>query len=250
MNTEFTIELNGLHTNVYMQTGFFNHMDMSFPLHKHPMLEMHILLSGSAVLRYDTEDIILQESDVFCIPANILHSYQTFDKGAKRITFFINSENLTMSTNKITFSKSILSLLCKEIEEYVLTAKDSKLKSLLSYICSDFFDIEVQNTMRPITNRELIIEDFFSKKFTSNARIDDLAKELMLSCKQTEREVKRITGNTFTAEIAKRKMNAAIILLQTTDLPITKISELVGYSSYSGFYKAYKRKFYNSQIKV
>ena len=62
-----------------------------------------------------------------------------------------------------------------------------------------------------------------------------------LGNKQTEREVKRITGNTFTAELSKRRIEAAVALTQTTDLPLVKISELVGYSSYCGFYKAYKR---------
>lgn len=62
----------------------------------------------------------------------------------------------------------------------------------------------------------------------------------MLSCKQTEREVKRITGNTFAGEMARRKIGAAIILLQTTNLPLTEISELVGYSSYSGFTRLIK----------
>ena len=245
MNTEFVIDINGFIANIYMQTGFLNHKDMSFPLHKHPLTEMHILLSGRAVLRCNDDDIILQEGDVLCIPANVLHSYHYFDKDSKRITFFIDSGNRSVKTNKITFPKEILPLLCKEIEGYVLSAKDNKLKPLLSYICSDFFEEKNKKTPSPITNRKLIIDDFFRERYNSNATLDDLAKELMLSPKQTEREVKRITGNTFVGELAKRKINAAVILSQTTNLPLTKISELVGYSSYSGFYKAYKKIFKN-----
>ena len=79
------------------------------------------------------------------------------------------------------------------------------------------------------------------KNYNKNITLDDLAKELMLSKKQAEREVQRTTGNTFTKELSKRRINAAVILTQTTSLPLTKISTLVGYSSYCGFYKAYKR---------
>ena len=68
----------------------------------------------------------------------------------------------------------------------------------------------------------------------------------MLSHKQTEREVKRFTGNTFVREMSKRKIEAAVILSQTTNLSLTEISELVGYTSYCGFYKAYKNMFHNS----
>ncbi len=155
--------------------------------------------------------------------------------------FFIHCDISPETTNKISLPQAILSLLCKDIQEYVLTGKDHKLKPLLSYICSDFFNKETKKTLIPITSRELIIEDFFSKRYNSNPTLDDLARELMLSPKQTEREVKRITGNAFATKLAKRKINAAFILSQTTNLPLTKISELIGYSSYSGFYKAYKK---------
>ena len=137
-------------------------------------------------------------------------------------------------------------LFCKEIQEYTLSGKDSKLKALLSYICSDFITIETVKTTAPITNRELIIEDFFSKKYNLGVTLNDLAEELAISSKHTEREVKRLTGNTFAKELAKRKLNAAIILSQTTNLSLAQISQLVGYSSYCGFYKAYKKMFNHS----
>lgn len=241
MNTEFIIDINGFQAKLYMQIGFFNHKDLSFPLHKHPISEIHVLLSGSAVLECEKGEIVVQEGDAICMPANMLHTYRSFDKDSKRITFFIDCNKHPITTTKITFPPSALSLLCKEIEEYVLTGKDSKLKALLSYICSDFFITEDKKPLSHITNRELIIDDFFRKKYNSNAKLDDLAQELMLSPKQTERELKRITGNTFVGELSKRKIEAAIVLSQTTNIPLTKISEMVGFVSYSGFYKAYKK---------
>ena len=110
-----------------------------------------------------------------------------------------------------------------------------------THICSVFFTSGTKKSLIPITNRELIIDEFFSKKYNSYVTLDDLAKELMLSPKQAEREVKRITGNTFVSELSKRRIDAAILLSETTSLPLVKISEIVGYSSYCGFYKAYKR---------
>lgn len=241
MNTEFIIDINGSQSKIYMQIGFFDHKDIDYPLHKHLFIEMHIFLNGNAILHCDKEDIHLQAGDVLYVPANMPHKYQSFDKDSKRITFLIDHDNHPKSPIKTTVPKDFLSLLCNEIQEYVLTGKDSKLKPLLSYICSDFFITETKKPRIPITNRELIIDEFFSKKYNANVTLDDLAQELMLSHKQTEREVKRITGNTFVGELSKRRIDAAIMLTQTTNLPLTKISELVGYASYCGFYKAYKR---------
>ena len=93
-----------------------------------------------------------------------------------------------------------------------------------------------------MSNRQLLIEDFFSRKYSESITLEDLAKDLILSCKQTEREVKRFTGNTFNEELSKRRINAAMILLQTTNLPLARIGEMVGYASYSGLYKALKRR--------
>jgi len=175
------------------------------------------------------------------VPANMPHQYLHFDRESKRISFLVDCIGGAASPIKTSVSKDFLSLLCIEIKEYVFFGKDSKLKPLLSYICSDFFVSEQKKTMSPIKNRELIMDEFFSKKYNSCVRLEELAKELGLGNKQTEREVKRITGNTFAAELSKRRIEAAVALTQTTDLPLVKISELVGYSSYCGFYKAYKR---------
>ena len=246
MNNEFIIDINGSEAKIYMQTGFFNHKDLCSPLHKHLFVEMHIFLSGNAVMQCDNKDIILKEGDVLFIPANMLHKYQSFGEDSKRISFLLDFNKCCNTPDKLSLPKALLPLICKEIQAYTLTGRDSKLKALLSYICSDFLTAEAEKPKIPITNRELIVEDFFTKKYSSSATLVDLAHELMLSCKQTEREVKRLTGNTFIEEMSKRKVEAAIMLSQTTSLSLAEISKLVGYTSYCGFYKAYKK--YTSQL--
>lgn len=247
MNTEFVVDINGTPTDMYMRGGFFDHEDMEFPLHEHALPEIHILLGGTAILECDKKDVLLVEGDALCLPARVPHAYRSFEKGAKRMTFFVNCDALCVIAEKTFVPKPLLRLLCKEIEDYVLTGKDNKLKPLLSYICTDFFGTKGNKSTVPTANRQLLIDEFFRERYNTNVTLDDLADKLMLSRKQTEREVERVTGNTFTAELAKRRIRAAIILSQTTDLPLTKISELVGYSSYSGFYKAYKRVLSNSR---
>ncbi len=246
MNNEFIINIDGFEVKIYMQTGFFDHKDLSFPLHRHLFAELHIFLSGTAVMQCDKKDVLLQAGDILFIPTNIFHKYISFGEDSKRISFLVDCGGCCKTPNKTSLPKAMLPLLCKEIQDYALTGRDSKLKALLSYICSDFLITETKKAKLPITNRELIIEEFFTKKYNQNVTLDDLAHELMLSRKQTEREVKRITGNTFVRELSKRKIEAAVVLSQTTNLSLTEIGKLVGYTSYCGFYKAYKNRFNNS----
>ena len=180
----------------------------------------------------------------FVVKKNAFDFLKKFEK--ENISFLLDYDGDCEKPTKTSLPKALLSLLCKEIQDYALTGRDSKLKALLSYICSDFLTIETEKAKVPIANRELIMEEFFTKKYNTNATLDDLARELMLSHKQTEREVKRFTGNTFVGEMSKRTIETAIMLSQTTNLSLTEISKLVGYTSYCGFYKAYKNMLHNS----
>ena len=72
-----------------------------------------------------------------------------------------------------------------------------------------------------------------------NLSIKKLAKILNLSEKQTERTVKQIYGVTFKQKLTEKRINVAKDLLFETENSINKIAELVGYSSYNGFYSAF-----------
>ena len=72
-------------------------------------------------------------------------------------------------------------------------------------------------------------------------RIEDLAKELHLSTRQTERLVFANTGNTFGNELTLTRIAIAKHLIKTTDMKLSDVAEYVGYKSYAGFYKALNR---------
>ena len=239
MNREFTIDIGGRDLKIYMQSGFFEHEEMSYPLHRHSLPEVHLLLGGEAVLTAEEEETALKTGDVLVIPASCLHRYESFSADAKRISFFLELPRPIEGCLHARIPTAMLPLLATEIEAYALRGRDGKLRALLSYICSEFG--ETEHPITPLSSRELIIENFFSEQYNRPVTVDDLARELMLSKKQTEREVKRVTGKTFLGELSERRINAAILLSQSTDYTLSRISELVGYASYCGFYKAYQR---------
>ena len=164
MNTEFSIDLNGTLTNVYMQVGFFEHNDISYPEHAHPLTEIHILLCGSARLNCNGDSVLMNEGDVVCIPPYAPHAYEPGQTDIKRCTFFVEHGKNNKYVKKASYSKVITELLREEIEKYVVTGNDNKLKPLLSYICSDFFEGDRKKTQIQLANRKLLIYNFFQNK--------------------------------------------------------------------------------------
>ena len=92
-----------------------------------------------------------------------------------------------------------------------------------------------------IVDYSFIIEEYLKINYARDIKLSDLASELNLSEKHTERLIKKYTGNTFKQELASIRIKTAQMLLASTDMTMTEISEYVGYNSYSGFYKAYKK---------
>ena len=93
----------------------------------------------------------------------------------------------------------------------------------------------------PVKDYTLQIREFFSLNYHRNIRLSDLAAELFLSTMQTQRVVKKYTGRTFGENLLQQRMTVAENLMQTTDMSMAEIAEYVGYNSYCGFWKAYKK---------
>ena len=237
MNYEIKTEINDLPANIYLQSGFFDHENIPFPFHNHSFPEIHIFLDGQVILKYDNTEINVTAGNVYLIPDNVYHIYSYIAQGSRRITFLIDIPTICNSIQHTTFPVTLVPLLCQEIQLFSRTGADNRMKSLLSYICTPLFETK-NKPLLSVKNRQFIINEFFAKNYNADVTLYDLAQELCLGIKQTEREVKKYTGNSFRDELRRKRIEMANILMKTTDFPLTKISELVGYTTYSGFFKA------------
>lgn len=240
-----TININDTPINIYLQTGFFDHKDVSTPLHKHSFPEIHIVLNGSSDFEYDEIITKIEEGDVFLIPANKHHRYLSDSQPLKRISFLIDHETNINSMKVFKFPIAVGPLLSQEITEYLLSGNSSKLKALIIFVCSNFFHTKSDKKI-PVIDRKFIINNFFAEKYRFNVTVDDLAKELCLSNKQTTREVEKYTGYNFRDYLSKKRIEVASLIIQSSNISLSEVSEMVGYSTYSGFYKAYKKYFLNA----
>lgn len=86
------------------------------------------------------------------------------------------------------------------------------------------------------------IEDAFFYGYQT-IQLDDLAKMLHLSHRQTQRFLQEHYGMTFSQKRAEARMAAAAQMLINTEMTISEIAEKVGFSSGEHFSNAFRRQF-------
>lgn len=92
----------------------------------------------------------------------------------------------------------------------------------------------------PDGHMALIAEECFLYEYAS-LTLPALASRIGLSPRQTERFLKRQYGKTFLQMRSQARMAAAASFLSDTDLPVSIISEKLGYSSAEHFSNAFRR---------
>lgn len=90
--------------------------------------------------------------------------------------------------------------------------------------------------------RSLFVDQYFLGGYDSQS-LEDLAKRLSLSTRQTQREIIRYYGMTFREKSAESRMDVAGLLLDETDEPIAAIAGRVGYASPEHFSAAFRRRY-------
>ncbi len=92
--------------------------------------------------------------------------------------------------------------------------------------------------------RQIRIDEYFNTHYSESISEDDLAQHFNLSKRQLNRILQNIYNMSFREKLILVRMQQAKQLLLSTDHSIEAIAEMVGYSSLSGFYYAF-RKTYN-----
>lgn len=236
MNNQLKVPVGQNFKTLFLQSGFYHKSELTSQLHSHCYAEMHIISGGSVGIFVDGIEYRIEDNCAFVIPRGVAHSWSMTEPNIRHAALQIDDNVDKICINKVP--QELTTLLFKEISNVANGANHNMLASYLSLLLIPFFPEENCSLSR-ITDYELVINDFFDYKYSEDVTLSDLARKLYLSEKQTERLVVRYTGKTFKKALVEKRMTIADYLLYNTDLNMTEIAEYVGYSSYSGFWKAY-----------
>lgn len=238
MEKKTILELKTEKQHLFLQNGFFNPASPTTTLHFHGYTEIHLVLSGTMKYIIDGKSHTFSAGDILAIPKKTYHCCADVED-ARSIAFQIEKglEGL-MSTH---LSPALVSDFAEEIKKAEQT---NNYHIILKYISLFSSLLIEEKSVRPVdaVDYSLIINEFFANKYNQKVTINTLARELNLSEKQTARLVKKYTGNTFNEQLTLSRLNIAKHLMDSTEMKLSEIADYVGFMSYSGFWKAYKKQ--------
>ncbi|WFR55747.1 AraC family transcriptional regulator [Anaerocolumna sp. AGMB13025] len=156
-----------------------------------------------------------------------------------RLIFMItNVVNLIMknsSLHSLTSSLLLTNLLqeCDSLEE-----RNEKFKELFLQIAKDMENKKKDRLNQVIADINLLIEKEYKNPLLS---IEMLAEEVGMSAAYICRIYKQYTGNTINETLLEKRMEHARVLLVESALSVNEISEKVGFTGSSYFYRVFKK---------
>lgn len=275
-----SVEIGDLSVNFIMTSVEWGPVSIvSSPLHMHTMHELQFILSGVLQIRVDEDDsFCVPGNSLLLIPPDVLHT--NGDSDGKRIIATIALQPLHQEhTNRfsefryycalfggvqkpLVFQSSAISDCVEKIVQLPnLPQNEHRRKNLLAYLFIQL-GLAIENTCEGAAERHLpqlgnqynhqyyLIEHHININYNKKTSVEEIADILHMSRRQVDRIVHQIWGKTYAMLILERRMLIARKLLMKTDMPCTKVAEEVGYTSYPGFYLAFRRYFGNTPEEI
>lgn len=271
-NTNIKIKIGHLLFNIALDHCFFPTLLETEPgKHNHIAFEIHFYVSGSGTLFVEQQEVKIEPNSIHFIGPNVYHSIKhnkddpitrfyiqfTYQETRERESYFPPSETKQMTsilTDVKYFQFTETSLLQQLVDEVKREFSQQSL-GYYSSIQSLFMLMIVQMTrcMRPDADKYTLpdkvkdeqrdrIIDLFFNNYRDNLTIENLAVQLSLSKKQTNRILLKYYSATFKQRLLDIRVEESKDLLLNTGLPIQKVAEKIGYANFRNFVQIFKKR--------
>ncbi len=273
---EIKIRLGDAQFTIYPENGSFcGSNEWGQSAHFHAYYEIHVIKSGSASLVVKEDHVHLTEGDVCLFAPNVSHYVEDYSADLVRCSFMFNPAKISVDAKNKNFSFSeykFYTEILRNFGDYFIIKDYDKIntfsrlkdyefsdenihriKAILSLFLVDFCEAvliagnlkkDSQNGRDVETDymvkQKIVVEKFFYERYNERISIEDLADKLCLSVCQTNRIVKKFFGMSFKKLLVKQRVENACMLIKQGKLSLDEISRLSGYSSYNGFFYAFK----------
>ena len=207
-------------------------------LHRHNYTEIHIVSQGSLTVATNDFHYPVKSDSAVVLPPGFHHCVSTKDAQTKWFAF-LTATPCPQLIQKQFPAEFLSDFFCK-LDDNLDGKNSNSIVNYITFICNELVG---ENTYATLSDRDYIEEiyNFLSVNYAKNIRTEDIARTLHISETHIYRIIKNHTGKTFGDLLHHQRMLVADTLARQGEIPLHKIAEIVGYNSYSGFYKAYAK---------
>ena len=232
--------------------------------HSNAAYELHIVLSGSCTVSVQENTLHLSGGDVLVILPGIHHMSATGSGGVSHLSVSFTE------TGRARFPAGNTEYLLLRADEEILQSAQSLVletgrslpcrKELLTLLLQEVFlrvvrKLLPQASSLPAEKKERrdifdssrirndLIDDFFEKHHSENVNESMLADILGVSTRQLSRILRQNYGMGYSEKMNAARMDHAAWLLRTTDLSVSAISEIAGFSSEGNLFRHFRTRF-------
>lgn len=232
-------------------------------IHYHIYYELFILNKNQALSIYTKSGIKDFKDCVFCIPPLLSHyAFSSNNCIVISVTPVNEKEHFSKHSDPrkiVVFDRTPLIEQCADaINELAYSNNLIEEKQLQSLVQCILYEIISQESTAKTNktkknsiyeNRLINFETTMCSEFLNDITIEDIAQKLFLSTRQVSRLIKENYNKTFTQFLNEKRLEAACVLLKTTNLSISEISEKTHFISPSYFFRVFKKYYKTTPLK-
>ncbi len=234
--------------------SYHKDIDYTSPLHFHSDYELHYIKSGSFVFTVNGRDSLCREQSLFIIPPDTYHIIHALEPGTKlcfQCRIVKESPSFSLKQGEplpLKYEMHEAELFIRILSEFKENPDDSNIQKLQSIITIILLNINRRLGEQLLSQQENCfvktstidnILNYISDNYYKKIVLSDIAGNLFLSERQLTRIIKTETGETFNSLLARLRINHAKKLISESGRSMEEISAAVGFSTYSGFWKAF-----------
>lgn len=202
-------------------------------LNKHNYGEIHLLSRGTMVCTVNGKDYCLSAGDAILVPAGAYHACHPVDRRCHEAF-----------QADIECDAVMIKHFPPELLEDLFTrwrAGNETVINHLTFICNELTG-RADFCCEENKDDRYLISSYIEQNYYRGGTVKELAALLHRSEMHTQRLVKKYTGKSFGRCMREHRINIAEQLMENGTETREAIARYVGYASYNGFWKAYRKE--------
>ena len=243
-----------------------------FPEHSHDYVEIIYMFQGTRTNIINNETVVLNEGDILFMTQNCRQENPPSTEQDIAVNFVVLPQFFEKTLEMLDSEDSLLHsfiIQCLRGDNSKSTYLHFKVSDVLpvqnlieNLIWNLLDDRQVQKNINEITMGLILLQllnhvddigyngddsslifhvlKYIEANF-ANGSLTELSQILFYDFNALSKQIKKLTGKTYTDLVQEKRISHACFLLESTNLGISEISQLVGYDNISYFHRVFRK---------